>query len=97
MMNTLNIFAASILKAGDIGFTGPQSAGKSLQSALNVAYFWGGALAVLIIIVAGFYYVTANGNAQQITRAKDTIVYAVVGVAVILGAFVLTNFVIGRF
>lgn len=68
-----------------------------VQNLLNAAYAWAGIICVIIIIVAGFYYVTSNGNAQAIAKAKNAILGAVIGLVVVLLAFAITNFVIGRF
>lgn len=68
-----------------------------VQNVLNITYTWAGIICVIIIIVAGFYYVTSNGNAQTIAKAKNAILGAVIGLVVIILAFAITNFVIGRF
>ena len=57
-------------------------------------YFWAGAIAVIIIIVAGFMYTTAGSNSQQITRAKNAIMGSVIGLVVILVAFGITNIIV---
>lgn len=61
---------------------------------LNAVYFWAGAIAVIIVIVAGFLYVTSANNASQVTRAKNAILAAVIGLVIILLAFTITNFAI---
>jgi len=58
-------------------------------------YYWAGAIAVIVIIAAGFFYVTSNGNPQQVTRAKNAILGAVVGLIVVLLAFTITAIVLG--
>ena len=58
-------------------------------------YFWAGVIAVVVIVVAGFYYVTSNGNPQQVTRAKNAILGAVVGLIVVLLAFAITAIILG--
>jgi len=50
---------------------------------------------VLMIIYSGFLFVTARGDEQQITRAKNTFFWAIVGGAVLLGAEVLANAIVG--
>ena len=67
---------------------------STLEGILSVAYFWAGAVAVIVIVIAGFFYVTANGNAQQIERAKNAILGGVIGLVVIMVAFVITQLVI---
>ncbi len=68
-----------------------------IASLLNPVYFWAGVVATIVIVVAGFLYVTSNGNAQQISRAKSAILAAIVGLVIILSAFLITNVVLGAF
>lgn len=72
-----------------------QSADTVLQGVLGAVYFWGGIACVIVIVIAGFYYVTSQGNASQVARAKSAIIAAIVGLVVILMAFAITQFVIG--
>lgn len=64
---------------------------------LNTVYWATGIMAVVMLIIGGIFYITSDGNAQKITRAKDIIMYAIIGLVVVLAAFVITNFVIGWF
>lgn len=68
-----------------------------LQSILNVFYFIVGIVAVIVIIVAGIRYSTSGGDSGKVSSAKNQILYAVVGLIVVLFAFAITNFVVGRF
>lgn len=95
MKNTLLLFAQKIdaSQAGIPTLTGDQV----LQNGLNLAYFVAGIIAVIVIIVGGIMYATSAGEAGNVTKAKNLILYAVVGLVVIFAAFGITNFVIGRF
>ncbi len=55
-----------------------------------------GALAVLIMIVGGIRYITSTGDAKRIQSAKDTILYAIFGIIVVILARAIVGFVIGR-
>jgi len=68
-----------------------------LHNILNIVYFAAGTAAVVVIIIAGIFYITSAGDAGKVTRAKNTILYSIVGLIVVLVAFVITNFVIGSF
>lgn len=85
------------INPSEIGLTATKGADTLLQNVLNAAYLWAGIICVIVIIVAGFYYVTAAGNAQAITKAKNAIFGAVIGLVVIILAFAITAFVVGRF
>lgn len=68
-----------------------------LTNILNLTYFIGGTVAVVVIIIAGFMYVASSGDSGRVTIAKNALTYALVGLIVLVSAFVITNFVIGRF
>lgn len=55
-----------------------------------------GAISILIIVIAGFQYVVSGGDPQKTSRAKDTILYAVIGLVVAISAFTIVTFVLGR-
>lgn len=49
------------------------------------------AIALIMIVVAGYMYVTAGGNAQRVTTAKSLIGAALLGIVLVLGAFLILN------
>lgn len=68
-----------------------------VKGVLNTVYFIAGAAAVIIIIIGGILYATSEGDPGKVQTAKNAILYAVVGLIVVMMAFVITGFVIGRF
>jgi len=76
----------------------PQIDGDLLvRNGINLAFYIAGIVAVIVIIIAGVSYATSLGDAGKITRAKNMILYAVIGLVVLLAAFAITNFVMSRF
>ncbi len=55
-----------------------------------------GIIAVLMIIIGGIKYTTSNGDSSGIQSAKNTILYAVVGLVIAIMSFAIVNFVIDR-
>ena len=57
------------------------------------------ALAAIFIIISGIFYLTAAGNQTQLDKAKNTLIYAIVGVVLGLIAFgvagLVKNFLVG--
>lgn len=51
----------------------------------------GGVVAVLMIMYAGFLFVTARGNEKKIGDAKQALLYACIGAAILLGAKVISD------
>jgi hypothetical protein len=56
-----------------------------------------GIISVIMIIIGGIRYTLSNGDSSQITSAKNTILYAVIGLVVALLAYAIVNFVVGQF
>lgn len=53
-----------------------------------------GIVAVIMIIVSGFKYVTSSGDSGKISNAKTTLIYAIVGIVIAVLAQVIVNFAI---
>lgn len=56
-----------------------------------------GIVAVLVIIIGGVQYMTSTGDAGKVKKAKDTILYGVIGLVICILAFAIVNFVINAF
>ena len=69
----------------------------TIKTVVNVLLFVVGILSVIMIIVGGLRYVTSAGNASAVTGAKNTIIYAVIGLVVAFLAFAIVNWVLGLF
>ncbi len=55
----------------------------------NILLPIGGVVAAMMVMYAGFLYVTAAGNPGQIEKAHKALLYAVIGSAILLGAWVI--------
>lgn len=56
-----------------------------------------GAIAVIMLIIGGLRYVISGGDASQVQSAKNTILYALVGIVVAILAYAAVNFVVNSF
>jgi hypothetical protein len=70
-------------------------AGGVITTITNMLLFVVGALSVIMIIVGGLRYVISGGNTASVTAARNTILYAVVGLIIAFLAFAAVNFVLG--
>ncbi|MBW3538148.1 pilin [Candidatus Parcubacteria bacterium] len=79
----------------------PDGATESLpnvfRTVANTLIFLVGAIAVIVLIIGGLRYVLSGGDPGGVKSAKDTILYAIIGIIVAILAFALVNFVIERF
>lgn len=89
-----DIFAQVKITAGDIGAPTNELNDAALGNILTAVYMVAGIVAVIVIIVGGIRYTTSNGDAAGVKSAKNTILYAVVGLIVIIMASAITQFVI---
>lgn len=63
----------------------------------NVLLFIIGAISVIMLIIGGIRYVVSGGDSSAVTNAKNTILYAVIGIIVAILAYAVVNFVITSF
>ena len=70
---------------------------SSITNIVNILLFLLGAVAVIAIIIGGIMYTVSSGDAGRAKAAKDTIMYAVIGLIVAILAYAIVNFVIGSF
>lgn len=68
--------------------------GGLIKSIVNAMLFLLGAVAVVMIVVGGIRYTTSNGDSSQISGAKNTIMYAVIGLIIAILAYAIVNFVV---
>jgi hypothetical protein len=71
--------------------------GGMFQTITNVLLFIIGAVAVIMLIIGGIRYTVSAGDSNAITSAKNTILYAIVGIIVAILAYAVVNWVIGSF
>jgi uncharacterized membrane protein len=55
-----------------------------------------GAVAVIMLIVGGFRYITSGGNSENVTKAKNTIIYALIGLVIVALAQIVVQFVLNK-
>lgn len=96
MTNWLNVVAKVVINPDEVGIQ-KNSADTVLSNALDLVYFFAGVTAVIVIVVAGIMYATSEGDPEKVKRSKNMILYAIVGMLMVLMAFVITGFVTGRF
>ena len=56
-----------------------------------------GAISIIMIVIGGIMFALSSGDAQKAAKARNTVLYAVVGLAVSLFASAIVNFVFNRF
>ncbi|MCD4705797.1 hypothetical protein K8R61_01825 [bacterium] len=105
----LPIQAASILdRLGAVG-TGEEGAGYESVNEDGDIYFadklggfikifltFLGIVFLILIMYGGFLWMTAEGNEQQVTKAKQTIINSTIGIVIVMLAYAITWFVVAK-
>lgn len=66
-----------------------------IQSIITAVAGLAGLIATGFFVVGGFRYITSSGNPHHLEKAKRTIMYSATGLAITIGAFVLSNIITG--
>jgi energy-converting hydrogenase Eha subunit B len=67
-----------------------------IKSIVNILSSIVGVLAVIMLIFAGFRYVTSAGNTETIGKAKNTILFAIIGLVIVAFAQLIVHFVLSQ-
>lgn len=64
-----------------------------IKSVITALAGLAGLVATGFLVVGGFSYITSSGNPEHLDRAKRTIMFSLMGLAIVIGAFVISNIV----
>ncbi|MBI5230523.1 MAG: hypothetical protein HY981_04475 [Candidatus Magasanikbacteria bacterium] len=85
--------------SGVYGGTGKLEQGafeKQVGGIINIALTLVGVIFLILTVYGGYIWMIARGDETQAKKAKDIIIMATIGMAVVLAAYVLTNFIVTR-
>jgi uncharacterized membrane protein len=78
------------------GDTAASDVDRLVDNVINILSLVVGVVAVIMIIIGGMRYITSNGDSGQVGNAKNTILYAVIGLVVVALAQIIVRFVVNR-
>jgi len=70
----------------------PTLLGNVVKAILGIV----GSLALVMFIYGGIIWMTSSGNAEQVTKGKNIVIWATIGLVVIFSAYALVNFVLTK-
>ena len=88
---------AQVNISSDLGGTfglGTQDLKATLVGIINVVLGFLGIIAVVVILVGGFKWMTSGGSEEKVASARQMIIAGVIGLAIILAAFAIVQFVV---
>ena len=77
-----------------IGGEGATGLDEGIKTIINAVIGVVGAVAVIMIIVGGINYATSQGDATKVKKGKDTILYGIIGLVIVIMAYAIVNFVL---
>lgn len=82
---------------GEDGTTLPMNVdpASAVGTGAAAVFFFAGFVALVFIVIGGFRYVISGGDPQKVVQARNTIIYAIVGLIVAMSAFIIVRFIIG--
>ncbi len=92
----LDILATISIDANSLGLPKVAANDATWGNIIGGVFIFAGAWATLFIIIGAVRYAASAGDQGLITKAKDTILYAVIGLAISILAFTVVQFVLGR-
>lgn len=66
----------------------------AFRQVTNTILYIVGIIAVIMLIIGGIKYVVSGGDSKKVTDAKNTVLYAIIGLVIAFLAFAIVNFVI---
>lgn len=75
---------------------GTSRVNEIIAQVINIMSVIVGAIAVVMIIIGGFRYVTSGGDSAKITSAKNTILYALIGLIIVALSQIVVKFVLTK-
>jgi hypothetical protein len=95
-VDTVNVACGNGSVDCETGLPKVGASGTQLTQILTIVFGSLAALSVLMIVIAGLRFITAQGDSGEIAKARKTIIYAVAGLVVALSAQVIVSFVLGK-
>lgn len=89
-------FQNALGSSGGCGEEGGEQINSTLETVVNILSAIVAIISVIMILIAGIKYVTSGGDAGSINSAKDTIIYAIVGLVIVAVAQFIVNFVLAN-
>lgn len=78
------------------GSDAPSRVSHLITVIINILSAVVGIIAVIMIIIAGLRYITSGGKQESVTGAKNTILYAVIGLVIVALAQLIVHFVLNK-
>lgn len=66
----------------------------AVKNIINYGLYFVGAIALIFIIYGGVKFITASGNPEKVTEARNILLYSILGIIVVVLAYAIINFAV---
>lgn len=91
--NTVNLLRSKTQVVGNTAGLGQASVGTIIATIIQAALGLLAVIFLILMIFAGFQWMTASGNEAQIKKSQDIIKTAIIGLVIVLSAYAITYFI----
>ncbi len=96
-LNQIAILIGQVVDKSQVNIPKVENPDQKIKPIMNLFLGLMGVISVLMIAIAGFKYTMSMGDPGAIKKAKDTILYAFIGLFVAILGAAIVNFVLGQF
>jgi hypothetical protein len=97
IVKIITTFAQDLGPASELGIPLVNADQGTLSAILSTLFVITGSLSVIFVVWGGFRYVVSGGNPEETSKAKNTILYSIIGLVISIFAVTIVSFVAGRF
>jgi hypothetical protein len=83
-------------ETGTCSSSDSRTVNSTLRQVMNILFYVSGSIAILMIIIGGVRYVVSAGDQSAVTGAKNTVMYSMIGLVVIVISAALVSFVLNN-
>jgi len=96
MLVYLRMLADTAISPGSLPQIDTSNTSSNIAVIMGIVFGIAGALALLMISVSGLRYITSAGNPEKTSKAKNGIVYALIGLVIAISAEAIVVFIVNR-
>lgn len=96
-MSLMDMTAKAVIDAEEAGIPTLAANQTAVDAVLAAVFGVAGVICVIFIVLGGLKYTISQGDSGQVQRAKDTILYAIIGLVIVFASYTIINFILDRF
>jgi hypothetical protein len=77
-------------------WSGARTFPEIMSAIVDTLVIFAAVVAVIAIIIGGYQYITSAGNPEKAAQAKNTLLYAIIGLIVVMSAYIIIRFIANR-